>query len=55
MSHGQFDEMLRLLRSKANVVYQIKGNYWLKKDYQSFQVTKSDLRPIGNQQKNARI
>ena len=43
VSHGQFDEMLRLLRSKANVVYQIKGNYWLKKDYQSFQVTK--IRP----------
>ena len=43
VSHGQFDEMLRLLRSKANVVYQIKGNYWLKKDYQSFQITK--IRP----------
>ncbi|WP_288622243.1 tRNA lysidine(34) synthetase TilS [uncultured Streptococcus sp.] len=43
VSHSQFDEMLRLLRSKANVVYQIKGNYWLKKDYQSFQITK--IRP----------
>lgn len=43
VSHGQFDDILQLLRNKANVIYQIKGNYWLKKDYQSFQITK--IRP----------
>ena len=43
VSHGQFEEMLKLLRFKANVTYQIKGNYWLEKDYQSFKITK--IRP----------
>ena len=43
VSHGQFDEILQLLRNKANVIYQIKGDYWLKKDYHRFQITK--IRP----------
>lgn len=43
ISHAQFDEILRLLQNKTNMVYQIKNGYWLQKDYHHFQITK--IRP----------
>ena len=48
VSHRQFEEMLHLLRNKSNANYHVKSDYWLFKDYETFQVKKISLRPMGN-------
>ncbi|HHU65131.1 tRNA lysidine(34) synthetase TilS, partial [Streptococcus sp.] len=40
VSHGQFEEMLQTLRNKSNAKYHIKSDYWLVKDYDTFQIKK---------------
>ncbi|HHU65635.1 tRNA lysidine(34) synthetase TilS, partial [Streptococcus sp.] len=35
-----FEEMLQTLRNKSNAKYHIKSDYWLVKDYDTFQIKK---------------
>lgn len=47
VSHGQFEEMLHLLRNKSNANYHVKSDYWLVKDYETFQVKKISPKTDG--------
>ena len=44
ISKRQFQELLYLLRTKANVNYHIKSNYYLIKDYDTFKIKKISLK-----------
>lgn len=47
VSHRQFEEMLHLLRNKSNANYHVKSDYWLFKDYETFQVKKISPKTDG--------
>lgn len=47
VSHGQFEEMLHLLRHKSNATYHVKSDYWLIKDYKIFQIKKISPKTDG--------
>ncbi|MBJ8326356.1 tRNA lysidine(34) synthetase TilS [Streptococcus pacificus] len=44
LSKEQFEEVLHIIKTKANYTHHLKNNYYLLKDYQRFTIKKIDLK-----------